>query len=98
MAHRLEPHVATDRRVDDPPSPLLAAERPPLDPGPSDPVTTDVRARLLHGCFAGEDEPVETTLPPEDPDAQLAWRPIVFIWRVRRGVQPVIMPRWRRLD
>ena len=93
MAHRLERHVATDRRVDDPPSPILAAERRLLDPGPA-----DVRARLLHGCFAAADEPVETTLPPEDPDAELAWHPVVFIWRGRRGVQPVIMPRWRRLD
>jgi len=98
MAHRLERHVATDRRVDDPPSPLLAAERRLLDPGPADLAATDVRARLLHGCFAADDEPVETTLPPDDPEAELAWRPVVFIWRGRRGVQPVIMPRWRRLD
>ncbi len=98
MAHRLERFVATDRRVDDPPSPLLAAERRLLVGDPPDPAATDVRARLLHGCFAAADEPVETTLPPEDPDAELAWRPVVFMWRGRRGVQPVIMPRWRRLD
>jgi hypothetical protein len=78
--------VATDRRADDPGSP---------EP---DSTGTGLRASLLHDCFAGDNEPIETTLPPEDPDAQLVWSPIVFIWLARRGVQPVIMPRWRRLD
>jgi hypothetical protein len=78
--------VATDRRVDDPPSPGSSL------------MGTGLRASLLHECFAGDDDPVETRLPPDDPGAELVWRPIVFIWPTRRGVQPVIMPAWRRLD
>jgi hypothetical protein len=78
--------VAIDRRASDPPSPGTNL------------TGTGLRASLLHACFAGDDEPVETTLPPDDPAAELVWRPIAFVWSGRRGVQPVIMPRWRRLD
>ncbi len=68
-------------------------DEPPLSQGP-----IDLRARLLYDCFATPDPQLETTLPPDDPDADLSWGSITFIWPTRRGVQPVIMPLWRRLD
>ncbi len=69
------------------------ADEPPLGPEPG-----DLRARLLHACFATPDDRLETTLPPDDPDADLAWGSVTFVWRTRAGDQPVIMPLWRRLD
>ncbi len=78
----------------------MAVDRRDVDPGSREPspTGTSLRATLLHDCFAVADERAEATLPPEGDDSVLAWQPIVFIWSTRRGVQPVIMPRWRRLD
>jgi hypothetical protein len=45
-----------------------SADEPPLPPEP-----TDLRARFLHDCFSTPDDRLETTLPPDDPDADLAW-------------------------
>jgi hypothetical protein len=76
---------------------VALADRPTDEPQPARP-STDLRARLLHDCFATADLQLETTLPPDDPDADVAWGSITFVWSTRRGVQPVIMPLWRRLD
>jgi hypothetical protein len=76
---------------------LAPDERSTDEPLPAH-ASTDLRARLLHDCFATPDPQLETTLPPDDSDADLAWGSITFIWPTRRGVQPVIMPLWRRLD
>lgn len=83
-------------------------EPPPADePQPADEPTrragrparpTDLRVRLLYDCFATPDAQLETTLPPDDPDADLTWGPLTFVWSTRSGDQPVIMPLWRRLD
>lgn len=69
------------------------ADEPPLAPDPA-----DLRARLLHACFAVAERRLETTLPPDDPEAGLAWGSVTFVWQTRTGDQPVIMPLWRRLD
>ena len=71
-------------------------DEPPL-PGPG-PRRDDLRARFLHDSFATPDRRLETTLPPDDPEADLAWGSLTFVWPTRHGVQPVIMPLWRRLD
>lgn len=76
----------------------MASDDRPTDEPPQAYPPTDLRARLLHDCFATADPQLETTLPPDDPDADLRWGSITFIWPTRRGVQPVIMPLWRRLD
>lgn len=68
-------------------------DEPPLAQPP-----TDLRARLLYDCFATPDDHLETTLPPDDPEADIARGMVTFVWPTRRGVQPVMMPLWRRLD
>ncbi len=75
--------MTTDRLTDEPPLAEAA---------------TSLRARLLHAAFAAAPRQLETTLPPEDPAAELAWRPVTYFWTTSSGVQPVIMPLWRRLD
>ena len=80
---------------------MALADRPTDEPPLADRSTdrsTDVRARLLYHCFATPDAQLETTLPPDDPDADVARGSVTFVWRTRTGDQPVIMPLWRRLD
>jgi len=79
--------VAIDDRSADQPPAAGSSER-----------QRDVRASFLHDAFFTPDDQLETTLPPDDPDADLAGGSISFSWRTRRGLQPVIMPLWRRLD
>ena len=76
-------------------------DRPTDEPPLADASTarsTDIRARLLYDCFATPNVQLETTLPPDDPDADVARGSITFVWPTRAGAQPVIMPLWRRLD
>jgi hypothetical protein len=82
-----ETAVATDDRSADQPPAAGSRER-----------ESDVRASFLHDAFFTLDDQLEATLPPDDPDADLARGSITFSWRTRRGLQPVIMPLWRRLD
>jgi hypothetical protein len=72
-------------------------DEPPLADGPTG-HSTDVRARLLYDCFATPNSQLETTLPPDDPDAGVARGSVTFVWPTQYGGQPVIMPLWRRLD
>lgn len=76
---------------------MALADRPTDEPPHARP-PTDLRARLLHDCFAAPDDHLETTLPPDDPDADIARGMVTFVWRTAAGVQPVIMPLWRRLE
>jgi hypothetical protein len=80
---------------------MALADRPTDEPPLAEPLTgrsTDVRARLLYASFATPNDQLETTLPPDDPDADVARGSITFVWPTRAGRQPVIMPLWRRLD
>jgi hypothetical protein len=76
---------------------VTTSDRPTDEPPLAD-ASTGLRARLLHAAFAVAPRQLETTLPPEDPGAELAWRPVTYRWTTSSGVQPVIMPLWRRLD
>jgi hypothetical protein len=76
---------------------VTTTDRPTDDP-PLAEAAIGLRARLLHAAFAAAPRQLETTLPPDDPDAELAWRPVTYFWTTSGGVQPVIMPLWRRLD
>ncbi len=93
--------MAQPDRPEDPPTPSFATRATPVPtpatPGRTDP-TDEVRARFLHASFFAPDDGLLVTLPPDDPDAEVASAPILFVWRTRVGVQPVIMPLWRRLD
>ena len=75
-------------------------ERPTDEPPPAGLTrpALDLRAAFLHDAFFAPDDRLETTLPPDDPDADLARGSITFFWPTRRGVQPVILSVWRRLD
>jgi hypothetical protein len=79
---------------------VVPDDRPTDEPPPAGPTARpgDLRARFLHDSFAVPDRQLETTLPPDDPEADFAWGSITFVWPTRHGVQPVIMPLWRRLD
>ena len=80
---------------------MALADRPTDEPPLADPPigrSTDVRARLLYECFATPNAQLETTLPPDNPDADVALGSVTFVWPTRAGGQPVIMPLWRRLD
>jgi hypothetical protein len=79
--------VAPNERPADPSPPGRASGRP-----------NDLRADYLHDAFYAPDDRLETTLPPDDPEADLARGSVTFFWRTQRGIQPVIMPLWRRLD
>ena len=78
----------------------MTADRPSDEPPRAGPTARpdDLRARFLHDSFAAPDRQLETTLPPDDPEADFAWGSITFVWPTGHGVQPVIMPLWRRLD
>lgn len=92
--------MASDDRAPDEP-PLAGAASGSAQPSAGTPTAarpTDLRVRLLHDCFATPEAQLETTLPPDDPEADLAWTPLRFVWRTTSGDQPVIMPLWRRLD
>ena len=93
--------MASDDRAPDEPPLADAANGPAADSNDgarSSARPTDLRVRLLHDCFATPEAQLETTLPPDDPEADLAWTPLRFVWRTTSGDQPVIMPLWRRLD
>ncbi len=81
----------------------MTAERPtdqlaPAEPARPDCHAGDLRAGFLRAAFFAPDDQLETTLPPDDADAGLARGSITFFLPTRRGVQPVILSLWRRLD